>query len=92
MRAAREAFWSNDFARSEGFYQDLLSRTNDPEYKGELANVYWKQGKSAEAINLYAEIAPWLREQNRMVELSNMKAYADIVDPEQGAALAPWLE
>ncbi|MGB1011422.1 MAG: hypothetical protein ACPGVP_17020, partial [Thiolinea sp.] len=92
LHAAREAYWSEDFDRSVEFYQSLLQRGNQPEYKGELANVFWKQGKSAEAVALYAEIAPWLREQNRMSELRNIKVYADLIDPAKGEEITAWLE
>ncbi len=81
LLAAREAYWSGEYDRSVGFYLSLLKKDNKPDYKGELANVFWKQGKSAEAVSLYAEIAPWLAEQGRITELQSIKVYADVVDP-----------
>lgn len=87
LLAAREAYWSGEYDRSVGFYQSLINKDNKPDYKGELANVYWKQGKSTEAVSLYAEIAPWLAEQGRMTELQSIKVYADVVDPNKGAEI-----
>lgn len=87
LLAAREAYWSGEYDRSVGFYQSLLKKDNKPDYKGELANVYWKQGKSAEAVGLYAEIAPWLAEQGRVTELQSIKVYADVVDPAKAAEI-----
>lgn len=87
LLAAREAYWSGEYDRSVGFYQSLLKKDNKPDYKGELANVYWKQGKSAEAVGLYAEIAPWLAEQGRVTELQSIKVYADVVDPNKAAEI-----
>lgn len=87
LLAAREAYWSGEYDRSVGFYQSLLKKENKPDYKGELANVYWKQGKSTEAVTLYAEIAPWLAEQGRMAELQSIKVYADVVDPNKAAEI-----
>ncbi|TXH78404.1 MAG: hypothetical protein E6Q85_01685 [Thiothrix sp.] len=87
LLAAREAYWSGEYDRSVGFYQSLLKKDNKPDYKGELANVYWKQGKSADAVSLYAEIAPWLAEQGRVTELQSIKVYADVVDPAKAAEI-----
>lgn len=87
LLAAREAYWSGEYDRSVSFYQSLLKKDNKPDYKGELANVYWKQGKSMEAVTLYAEIAPWLAEQGRMSELQSIKVYADVVDPTKAAEI-----
>lgn len=87
LLAAREAYWSGEYDQSVGFYQSLLKKENKPDYKGELANVYWKQGKSTEAVTLYAEIAPWLAQQGRMAELQSIKVYADVVDPTKAAEI-----
>lgn len=87
LLAAREAYWSGEYDRSVSLYQSLLKKDNQPDYKGELANVYWKQGKSTEAVTLYAEIAPWLAEQGRMAELQSIKVYADVVDPTKAAEI-----
>ncbi|MEZ5479900.1 MAG: hypothetical protein R3E95_21195 [Thiolinea sp.] len=84
LRAAREAYWSGELDRSVEFYQTLIQKDAKPDFKGELANVFWKQGKSAEAVGLYAEIAPWLAEQGRMAELNSIKVYADLVDAAKG--------
>lgn len=83
LRAAREAYWSNELDSAVGFYTSLLKQQPDSiEYKGELANVYWKQGKAHEAAQLFTEIAPKLAAQGRVTEAFNMKLYVDMVDPE----------
>jgi hypothetical protein len=83
LRAAREAYWANELDRAVGLYTDLLKQTPDSlEYKGELANVYWKQGNAEQASKLFAEVAPQLAEQGRMSEALNMKLYVDMVNPE----------
>ncbi|PID50111.1 MAG: hypothetical protein CR991_03210 [Proteobacteria bacterium] len=92
LLAAREAYWSDEFDRSVGFYQSLLKLDDHPAYKGELANVYWKQGKNQEAVDLYAEIAGWMAEQGRMAELMGIKVYADSVDPEKAAQIGQYLK
>lgn len=92
LAAAREAYWSNDFERAAEFYQALLARDDQPGYKGELANVYWKQGDSQEAVQLYSDIAVWLKDQGRMAELQNIKVYVDLVDPAVGEKIGELLK
>ncbi|WGZ93938.1 MAG: hypothetical protein QJT81_19465 [Candidatus Thiothrix putei] len=83
LRAAREAYWANELDRAVGLYNDLLKQTPDSlEYKGELANVYWKQGNAQQAATLFAEVAPKLAEQGRVTEALNMKLYVDMVNPD----------
>lgn len=83
LRAAREAYWANELDRAVGLYNDLLKQTPDSlESKGELANVYWKQGNAQQAATLFAEVAPKLAEQGRVTEALNMKLYVDMVNPE----------
>ncbi|UJS25680.1 tetratricopeptide repeat protein [Thiothrix winogradskyi] len=83
LRAAREAYWANELDRAAGLYNDLLKQAPDSlEYKGELANVYWKQGNAQQAATLFAEVAPKLAAQGRVTEALNMKLYVDMVNPE----------
>lgn len=92
LLAAREAYWSGELDNSVSFYQSLITKDDNPSHKGELANVYWKQGKSTEAVNLFAEIAPWLAEQGRMDELNSIKVYADMVDPAKASEIAKYIK
>jgi hypothetical protein len=83
LRAAREAYWANELDSAVGFYTDLLKQSPDSlEYKGELANVYWKQGNAQQAATLFADIAPEIAAQGRVTEALNMKLYVDMVNPE----------
>lgn len=83
LRAAREAYWSNELDSAVGFYTTLLQQKPDSlDYKGELANVYWKQGDAKQAAELFTDIAPKLAAQGRVTEAFNMKLYVDMVDPE----------
>lgn len=92
LRAAREAYWSNEFDNAIGFYASLLKQVPDSvQYKGEMANVYWKKGASEEAAKLYADIAPALAAQGRATEVLNMKLYVDTVDPELAKTIAATL-
>jgi hypothetical protein len=83
LRAAREAYWSNEFDNAAGFYTSLLKQAPDSlQYKGELANVYWKSGNAQQAAALFVELAPQLRAQGRANEAHNMRLYVEMVDPE----------
>ena len=83
LRAAREAYWANELDRAIALYIDVLKQAPDSlEYKGELANVYWKQGNSQQAATLFTEIAPQLAAQGRTTEALNMKLYVNMVSPE----------
>ena len=82
LRAAREAYWGNEFDNAAGFYTSLLKQSPDSlQYKGELANVFWKQGNSQQAAALFAELAPQLQAQGRSTEANNMRLYVEMVDP-----------
>ncbi len=83
LRSAREAYWANELDRAVGLYTDLLKQTPDSlEYKGELANVYWKLGNAQQAATLFVEIAPQLAAQGRTTEALNMRLYVDMVNHE----------
>ncbi len=82
---ARKAYWDGAFESAEASYKELVKQQPDSlEYKGELANVYWKAGKSKEAAQLFAELAPQLAAKGRTAEALNMKVYVDMVDAELG--------
>ena len=82
---ARKAYWDGAFESAEAAYKELVKQQPDSlEYKGELANVYWKAGKSKEAAQLFAELAPQLAAKGRTAEALNMKVYVDMVDAELG--------
>lgn len=94
LRAARQAYWdgvnTNNTAKLEeaaSLYEKLVAQDANPSHKGELANVFWKMENHEKAADLYIEIGPWLKEQNRTIELINMKVYVDITNPEKGKKL-----
>ena len=82
LRAAREAYWSNEYDRSIEFYQVLIQKEpNNLAAQGELANVYWWQGNTQKASELFSQLAPKLAAQGRQQEALNMKLYVDMVNP-----------
>ncbi len=83
LRAAREAYWSNEYGRAIEFYQALIQQVpNNLAYQGELANVYWWQGNTQKAAELFSQLAPQLATQGRQQEALNMKLYVEMVNPE----------
>ena len=82
MRAAREAYWSNEYDRAIEFYQALIQQEpNNLAAQGELANVYWKQGNMQKASELFSQLAPKLAAQGRQQEALNMKLYVEMANP-----------
>lgn len=56
LAKAREAFWLRDYAAAEKYYLALTRREPDnPDGFGELANMYFSQGKWEEAAAAYYE-------------------------------------
>jgi len=56
LAKAREAFWLRDYAAAEKYYLALTRREPDnPDGFGELANMYFSQGKWEEATAAYYE-------------------------------------
>jgi hypothetical protein len=73
MVAARAAFWRGDYADAELLYEGLVQaypRDSDP--VGELANLYYLQGKLKEAIRAFSDAAVGLSEQGRHVEAGRL--------------------
>jgi tetratricopeptide (TPR) repeat protein len=82
LRAAREAYWSNEYDRAIEFYQVLIQQEpNNLAAQGELANVYWWQGNTQQAADLFSQLAPKLAKQGRQQEALNMKLYVEMVNP-----------
>ena len=82
LRAAREAYWSNEYDRAIEFYQALIQQEpNNLAAQGELANVYWKQGNMQQASELFSQLAPKLAAQGRQQEALNMKLYVEMANP-----------
>lgn len=54
LEQARAAFWQRDFAQAEKHYAAYLAQyAGDANALGELANVYYTQGKTEQALDTY---------------------------------------
>ena len=81
---AREAYWNNGLEESAEIYQKLIELNSEVvDYKGELGNVYWRQGFPKKAAELYAEISlPMIREGNAD-RVANMVGFIGLYFPEK---------
>jgi len=85
---AREAYWNNGLDEAAQIYNKLID--NEPEvleYKGELGNVYWRQGYPKKAAELYSEIAIPMIESGRSDKVANMIGFIGLFYPERAAEI-----
>ena len=79
---AREAYWNNGLDEAAGLYTQLIKlQPNIMEYKGELGNVYWRQGNSKKAAELYSEIAIPMLQKGDIKRVANMVGFIGLFYP-----------
>ena len=85
---AREAYWNNGLDESAEIYQQLISTNPDVvDYKGELGNVYWRQGFPKKAAELYAEISTPMIEAGKANKVANMVGFIGLFFPEKATEI-----
>lgn len=85
---AREAYWNNGLEESAQIYQQLISSSPDVlDYKGELGNVYWRQGYPKKAAELYAEISMPMIEAGDTDKVANMVGFIGLFYPEKATEI-----
>lgn len=98
MAKAREAFWLRDFELAEQQYQKLTQLEPDnPDGYGEMGNMYFSQGKWAEAAEAYYQAGARLLNDGLVQEARQMVdvirglngAQADDLEAQINAASAP---
>ena len=85
---AREAYWNNGLEEASQIYTQLIEL--EPaviEYRGELGNVYWRQGYPKKAAQLYSEIAIPMIEQGNAERVANMVGFIGLFYPEKAAEI-----
>ncbi|PID46073.1 MAG: hypothetical protein CSB47_06045 [Proteobacteria bacterium] len=93
LMMAREAFWNNGLDEAVEFYQVLIEREPSViEHKGELGNVFWRQGFPRKAAELYAEIAEPMIEQGNGERVANMVGFIGLFFPERAAKIRVLLD
>ncbi len=85
---AREAYWNNGLEESAEIYQQLINASPDVvDYKGELGNVYWRQGFPKKAAELYAEISMPMIEAGKADKVANMVGFIGLFFPDKATEI-----
>ena len=93
LMMAREAYWNNGLDEAAELYATLIEREpNVIEHKGELGNVFWRQGFPKKAAELYADIAEPMIEKGNGERVSNMVGFIGLFFPERAATIRTLLE
>ena len=75
LAAAREAYWLHDYEGAENHYRRLIQLEPDnPDWYGELGNMYFSQGEWQQASAVYYEAGIRLLNDGKMVEARQMVA------------------
>jgi len=84
LNKARAAYWNNNLEQSVSLYKALIAKdSNNINYKGELANVFWRMKQPKEAAKIYSEIALPMIEAGRSAEVENMLGFIGRYFPEE---------
>ena len=75
LAAAREAYWLHDYDGAENIYRQLIQLEPDnPDWYGELGNMYFAQGQWQQASAVYYEAGVRLLNDGKMVQARQMVA------------------
>ena len=85
---AREAYWNNGLDEAAQIYEKLIEvEPKVLEHRGELGNVYWRQGYPKKAAELYSEIAIPMIEQGGKERVANMVGFIGLFYPDRAAEI-----
>ena len=85
---AREAYWNNGLDEAAQIYKQLIKlNPKTAEYRGELGNVYWRQGFPKKAAELYSQIALPMIEQGDSERVANMIGFIGLFYPDRAAKI-----
>ncbi|HED15603.1 MAG TPA: tetratricopeptide repeat protein [Gammaproteobacteria bacterium] len=88
IMTARQAYWAGDYDASEQAYQQLIELyPNEVELHGELGNVYYAQGKWAQAAATYAQVVRQLYSTGQSAQADYMLQIVISLDSELGNQL-----
>ncbi|MGB1310428.1 MAG: hypothetical protein ACPG47_04420 [Leucothrix sp.] len=93
LMMAREAYWDNGLDKAAGLYAELITREPTViEHKGELGNVFWRQGYPKKAAELYADIAEPMIATGNSERVSNMVGFIGLFFPDRAADIRKLLD
>jgi len=86
LQMAREAYWNNGLDEAVQIYTKLIElEPKIVEHRGELGNVYWKQGYPKKAAGLYSEISIPMIEKGDSDRVANMIGFIGLFYPDRAA-------
>ena len=93
LNRARRAFWNDDLPAAVGHYQALIKAfPNNPDYLGELGNVYFEQRERELAAQAYFESAVRLENQGERHRAVKLAELLQKIDPTYAKALEEYLD
>lgn len=93
LMMAREAYWDNGLDEAASLYSELITREPGViEHKGELGNVFWRQGYPKKAAELYADIAEPMIAKGNGERVSNMVGFIGLFFPERASTIRKLLD
>ena len=93
LMMAREAYWDNGLDKAASLYSELIAREPTViEHKGELGNVFWRQGYPKKAAELYSDIAQPMIEKGNGERVSNMVGFIGLFFPERATSIRKLLD
>jgi len=73
LASAREAYWLHDYEQAETIYRELTALEPDnPDWYGELGNMYFSQGKWDESASAYYEAGTRLVKAGRLARARDL--------------------
>ncbi len=85
---ARKAYWNNDYARAIDEYKRLIRQHPDnPDYLGELGNIYYTLNDDQHAAKLYYQAAMIFLQQNKRQRARSLIAPITAMNRELGERL-----
>lgn len=83
LLSAREDYWNRDYAHAIDKYLHLIQQyPENPDYPGELGNIYYTLNDNRRAANLYYRAASLLLKQNKLQHAASLLAPITALDRE----------
>jgi len=93
LAAARRAYWNHDLPLSIRHYQALIQAfPNDPDYFGEVGNIYFEQGRNEQAAQAYYEAALLLLARGQRTRAGEMVELLQKTSPSHAESLLERLQ
>ena len=88
LTMAREAYWNNGLDEAAQIYKQLIkAEPKIVEHRGELGNVYWRQGYPKKAAEIYSEIAIPMIESGNSNRVANMIGFIGLFYPDRATVI-----